>query len=214
MLSAAIYANETYVAPEEPVDFAKDRRYGVASAGFGFRYGRSTDQGIPQYGGYDLQAGVDARGLYGKRVGYAFGLGFHFGGIVPQGVDFSVDVLPVGLGLALPRLGFVALVGGVRPYFASFQPYALFSFPVELRAEIDLGRRVRVIAAAELDFSTVGQGHVPGTDGFSGILALRYGKADDDGQWGRGRYVGLGFWEFRGVPYLGFVLGTQASFAN
>ena len=60
----------------------------------------------------------------------------------------------------------------------------------------------------------VGQGRIPGTDGFSGVLALRYGKADPDGQSGRGRYVGLGLWEFRGVPNLGFVLGTQATFAN
>lgn len=206
------------VLAEEVTDFVPERRFGVAAAGLGFRYGRSTDHGAGDapWSGYDLHFDVAARGLYGKRVGYAFGLGLSVGGIIPQGVDFRFDFLPVGFGIALPRMGFVTLTGGLKPAFSSYDPYALLLFPVELRAEVDVCRCARLIVAAELDFSTVGRGHVPGTDGFSALVALRWGRrrGEQPGMTSRGRFVGVQMWEVRGVPFFGFVLGVEAGFGG
>jgi hypothetical protein len=223
MLAAVVLAQEISVT--EPLrgddgtdrDPVRERRFGVASASLGFRYGTSTDHGTgtAPWSGYAIAFGADARGLWGKRVGYAFGLGFRAGGVVPQGVDGAFDLLPLGFGVALPRMGFVSLVGGLRAAFSSYDPYALLLFPVELRAEIDLSRRVRLILAGELDFSTVGRGRIPGTDGFSALVALRWGRnGGRDSMQARGRYVGLSMWELRGVPFFGFVLGVEASFGG
>lgn len=223
MLDAVVVAQEFVgsAGDGDPIDFAHDRRFGVAAAGLGFRYGRSLDHeaGTRPWSGYDAQFGAFARALYGKRVGWAFGLGFSAGGIIPQGVDFRFDLLPAGFGVALPRMGFVTLMGGIRPAFSSYDPYALLLFPVELRAEIDVCKCARLIVAAELDFSTVGRGTVPGTDGFSALVALRYrarkpGPGERDGSTARGRFVGIQLWEVRGVPYLGFVLGVEAGFGG
>ncbi|CAN5581315.1 hypothetical protein BH09MYX1_BH09MYX1_40160 [soil metagenome] len=207
---------EALALAQETSDFVRDRHFGIASASLGFRYGRSTveDTGDARFSGYDIHLDLAARGLYGKRFGWAFGLGLSAGGILPQGVDLRFDFLPAGIGVALPRMGFVTLVGGIRPVVSSYDPYGLFLFPVELRTEIDLSRVMRLVVAAELDFSTVPRGHVPGTDGFSALVALRYGHGDRDGHLTRGRYVGVQVWEVRGVPYLGFVLGIQAGFGG
>lgn len=223
MLDAVVVAQEFVgsAGSADPIDFVHDRRFGVASAGLGFRYGRSLDHsaGALPWSGYDLQFGAFARALWGKRVGWAFGLGFSAGGIVPQGVDFRFDFLPAGFGVALPRMGFVSVMGGIRPVLSSYDPYGLFLFPVELRAEIDFCRCARLIVAAELDFSTVGRGTIPGTDGFSALIALRYrgGRStsgERSGSIARGRFVGVQMWEVRGVPYLGFVLGVEAGFGG
>ena len=212
---------EAVVVSESAWDPVAERRFGVASAGLGFRYGSSLGRSVSApWSGYDLHFGVDARGLFGKRVGWAFGLGLLAGGIVPQGIDGRVDLLPAGVGVALPRLGFVSLVSGVRLAFSSYAPYALVQFPVELRGEIDVARAWRLVIAGELDFSTVGRGTVPGTDGFSALLALRWGRPTQDQQdqqdqlGSRGRFVGVQMWEIRGVPYLGFVLGVEAGFGG
>ncbi len=222
MLGVVIVAQEVLLTGPlrgggESTDYASQRRFGVASAMLGFRYGVSTDHGTGRepWSGYALALGADARGLFGKRVGWAFGLGFSAGGIVPQGVDGRIDLLPAGFGVALPRMGFVSLVSGVRAAFSSYDPYGLLLFPVELRAEIDYCRCGRIVIAAELDFSTVGRGHVPGTDGFSALLGLRYGpRAARGGEQSRGRFVGIQVWEIRGVPYFGFVLGAGAAFGG
>lgn len=200
-------------APE--VDWVERRDTGLGSAQLGWRHGRTaepTSSAPLVLGPYDLHGGVLARGYYGGRLGPAFGLGFEVGGLIPTGVDLAIELLPVGIGVGLWRSGFLALTGGVRPIFSSYEPHALALFPTELRAEIDLGPRWRVIAAGELRWSSVGsggRGAIPGTDGYAASLALRRGGSSAWEGWSRGRFVGIAVWEQRGVPFLGFTMGVQ-----
>ncbi|WP_437810979.1 hypothetical protein [Sorangium sp. So ce1078] len=196
-----------------PVD---QRKVGVASGVLGLRYGTTPRPRSEALGPYDVHVGVSSRSMLGQRVGPAFGVGIEVGGFAPGGVDLALDVLPAGIGLALPGTGFTTLTGGARLMVSSYGAHGLVLFPAELRTEIDLGAGWRAIAASELRLSPVGRGTIPGTDGFAMTLAFGWAKGrvrpgEEDGwkEWSRGQFAGFTAWELRGVRFIGFTVGMH-----
>lgn len=83
-----------------PVD---QRKHGVSSGQLGLRYGRTLEPRPEALGTYDVHGGIAGRSMLGQRVGPAIGFGFEVGGFAPGGVDVALDLLPVGVAVALPR---------------------------------------------------------------------------------------------------------------
>jgi len=123
---------------------ARDRKYGVGDVDIYTRYAHAargaSANGLTQLG----TVGLDVHGLYGKQVGYAFGLGFDLGLGIDQSFAYGARISPLGWGLALGPSGYMMLIGGIGFDGVSARVPLSGIFPVQLVAAYDVTARVRI----------------------------------------------------------------------
>lgn len=95
-------------------------------------------------------AGLSARGVWGDCSGWAFGLDLELGGAAPAGLVYGGRLYPAGLGVLVGDTGYLALMGGVGVFGVTGSVPAGFELPAEARVELDVTRRARVGARANV----------------------------------------------------------------
>jgi hypothetical protein len=172
---------------------AETRDYGLGTASMYLRYAHSRDA-APLSGLTDLVVGgLSARGLYGKRVGYGFGLGFELGGGGAPGFAFGFDLFPAGVGVALGPTGYLGAFFGVTAGGVSGRIPFTVTLPSELRLEVDVGRDARLgalFAMAWAPGSSARQGGsalVSFADETTIAFSIRFGETFAEGRMNMGR---------------------------
>ncbi len=163
-------------------------------------------------------AGVASRAFAGKRrrrLAYAAGFDFQFGGGVSGGFAYEFDLLPLGLAIRLGDRAHVGVVTGVG--FSGLTGHIDFAmqFPVEAFLEFELGSRLRVMSwgssrwVASSEARTGGVDALPFGDEFVAGVGVRWGVRRDQHQavMGNGYYVGGLYQERLGVRFYGATIG-------
>jgi hypothetical protein len=158
--------------------------------------------------------GLEARLVYGGRVGYGVGLDFHLGAAGPAGFAGGVHLYPVGIGYAISSTGFVGIFSGFGTTGVTGAVPAGAEFPQEIRAEFDITDRARIAMRAQGIF-------IPGLaarrqsatlfdETLLGIYT-RFGKrvSQDNFAFASGTVIGLERRELMGTPVLSLVIGTE-----
>jgi hypothetical protein len=88
--------------------------------------------------------GFGLRGLYGRRVGFAFRLDLDVGAAGPPGFVYTATLFPAGVGVTFGETGVLALRAGVGVFGVTARLAPALAMPAELRLELDVTRRARV----------------------------------------------------------------------
>ncbi|HEY2365519.1 MAG TPA: DUF3750 domain-containing protein, partial [Polyangiaceae bacterium] len=122
----------------------RERRYGLANAWLASSAARPID---PSQAG-NLEGlgtlGLTARGLYGKRAAYGFGLDFAFGAGIPASFVYSAHLFPAGFGVTFGPTGYVGVFAGVGTSGVTTLVPPALEIPIEARFEFDASRWARV----------------------------------------------------------------------
>lgn len=163
-----------------------------------------------------LTVGMSARGLYGGRVGYGFGLEFEAGAARPLGFAGMIHAFPAGIGYALSPTGFIGFFSGIGTSGVTGSVPAGLDLPQELRLQLDAGRLARLVLTARGTFIVGREARQQGQFGFHetqfGVFA-HFGKREGGPQrretFASGHFFGLERREVMGSAFLGLVFGTQ-----
>jgi hypothetical protein len=164
--------------------------------------------------GQMLTVGLSARGVYGGRLGYGFGLEFDVGAAYPLGFAGMIHAFPLGIGYTVSPTGFIGVFSGIGTSGVSNAVPAGLDFPQELRAEFNVGHVARISLTARGTFIALREARRQGQFGFHetqfGAFA-RFGhqRGYDNTSYTSGTFFGLERREIMGSPYLGLVFGTQ-----
>jgi hypothetical protein len=166
--------------------------------------------------------GLSGRGVYSKKhLGYAFGADLELGAGIPAGFAYGLHVYPTGIGWTIGRTGYVAALGGIGVSGVTARVTGGFEVPVEVRAELDAGARVRLGARAACVW-------IPGVDDRRGGSRLSFGdelvlgtfvrigstKTWSWGSMGRGHFLGLERHEVMRSYWLGLTYGVEIDFGG
>ena len=123
-----------------------EHRYGAASIDMHFSLDRIGEPSEARGLADRTTVGLAARGVFGERVGYAFGfdVGIGVGLGAAAGAAYSAHLLPVGVGVVIGDTGFVALTSGIGTSGVSSSVDGAFELPQELRIELDVTRAARL----------------------------------------------------------------------
>jgi hypothetical protein len=204
-----------------PRDSDRQRQYGIGSFYLYSRYARVVDPEDAR-GASDLATvGVEARGSYGRRLGYGMGLDLEAGVGLPLGFAYAARLYPLGLTLMLDDNTFVGAFVGIGSDSVGGSVPAAFAVPAELRLEADLGDAARWGVAARSSLWS-GAPSRRGRELFRGLddeLVLstfaRLGTADPcgcPGHLGRGYFFALERGVLLGSAFLGLKFGIEGDF--
>lgn len=205
----------------DPFTPIAERQVGLATATMSVRALVARDS-LPSGLSSLYLAGLSTRGIYGKRIGYGFGLGFEFGASSAPGFAFGCDFFPAGVALAIGPTGYLGAFFGIGVNGSTARlPYA-FVMPIELRLEVDWTRRARLGAIASISFTPTNDARRGGSDLFSfadesllGVSA-RFGKTFQE----YGTTMGRGYWfrlerrELQRTVFLGGSFGVEIDVAH
>jgi hypothetical protein len=195
---------------------AANRKFGVGDVDIYARYAHAgRDQSAN--GLTDLASiGFDTRGVYGRRAGYAFNLGFQLGMGVDSSFIYDAHVSPIGWGLSLGHSGFILLTGGVGIDGATSRIPASAIFPVQAAMAFDVQHRVRVGFDGTITWVTNSErehgARLLGTgDEFDIGASIRIGKslAMEQFNMGRGYYFRIDRNDQFGTTFYGFAVGIE-----
>jgi hypothetical protein len=164
--------------------------------------------------GQMLTVGMSARGVYGGRLGYGFGLEFDLGAALPLGFAGMIHAFPLGIGYSVSPTGFIGVFSGIGTSGVSNAVPAGLDFPQELRAEFNVGRMARIALTARGTFIAFREARRQGQFWFHetqfGAFA-RFGRQSgyDNMSYTSGTFFGVERREIMGSPYVGLVFGTQ-----
>lgn len=195
---------------------SSDREYGVADAEIYARYARSLRH-TSANGLTDLATvGLDAHGLYGKRAGYAFGLGFALGGGVDGTFAYGMHLSPAGFGIALGKNGYVMLLAGIGFDGATSRVPLSLTFPTEALLAFDVGRNARIGMDAGITWVTNdsrqnGARQLSVGDELDLGTFVRIGRrrSEDHFHTGRGYFLRLDRKGQLGTAFLGISIGLE-----
>lgn len=198
------------VAPS--VALAQRSTLGLASVSIGYErpFGARPERSMRDHGFVEIRIG----GLYGGTLAYAAAVSVAVGGALDGGFVSRDELFPLGVGLRVGDLGYLALLGGVGVDAASAIGAAL-RLPVELRVELDLADEVRLLMASRLawlfghDVLDAGARDLDGIDEGEVMLGVRIGSRTSRGS--SGYYGAVTASERQGARYLGVLVGVAVS---
>jgi hypothetical protein len=216
------FATDGHVSREHEIDRhhgrrndgAVDRQYGLASAWVEANIARPIDPA--HMGGLEGRAavGVVVRALYGKRVGYGFGLDFDLGGGVPASFAYSMHLLPLGVGVMFGPTGYIGLFAGVGTSGVTTLVEPAVELPIEARLEMDVTKHARIGFRGAVSWN-VGTSLRQLEELTVGAFA-RFGKTrryDHQGFVGSGYFIGFERRELMGSAWLGLSFGVESDAA-
>jgi hypothetical protein len=214
------YEDEDFTREFSPVE---ERDFGFAMAHLYARYARSRDADALAGLSDLVVGGISARGIYGRRVGYGFGLGLEIGAsVVDPGFAFSFDLFPAGVAVAIGPTGFFGAFFGVSVGGVTARvPYSIM-LPAELRLELDVTRRARLGAMLAVSWAPAeedrrgGSELFPFADETTLALTARFGKTfpRSGSNMGRGYFFRLERREQMGTTLLGLAFGVEIDVAQ
>lgn len=166
--------------------------------------------------------GLSGRAIYTqKHLGYAFGADLELGAGFPAGFAYALRVYPAGIGWTLGPTGYVGVLAGAGVSGVSARVPGGLELPVEARAELDAGARVRLGMRAAIVW-------VPGVDDRRGGSILSFGdelvtgtfvrigetRTSSWGSMGRGHFFGLERHEVMRTYWLGLTYGVEVDFGG
>lgn len=178
---------------------------------------------------------VDQIGLAGFRlhgfvrgehvpIGYHAGLDLAIGAVLGRhgGLAYEVGFLPVGIGVFLGRSSWLTLGTGIVGSGATGSLDDAAQWPIDVDLELELARRIRVIAWGRMAWDSGAPGRVGGSptipfaDEISGTLAVRIGHHYDQHGFpvGNGPYLGVSYREMLGTKFIGITLGYSIDMAR
>ncbi len=160
--------------------------------------------------------GLTARGVLGDEFGYGFGADLEVGAAAPLGFAYAAYLYPTGIAATLGETGFVGAFAGVGVSGVSARVPGVLELPVELRAELDAGRRARIALAATATWIPAsderrGASVLPFADELTLGAYARLGRTRRryDFTTGRGFFFGLERREIMKTYWLGLVVGRE-----
>ena len=200
----------------------EERSYGVGSTTMFLRYAHVRDP--EQAAGLSglVMGGLAARGVYGKRFGYAFGAGLELGAGGAPGFGFGFELYPAGFAVAIGPTGFFGAFMGVGVNGVTGRVPMTLVLPAELRLELDVTERARIGALFAVNWTPADDvrqsrgGLVPFADENTMALMARFGKTFPkyDTVMGRGYFFRLERREQMRTVFLGFSFGVEIEAAN
>ena len=171
---------------------------------------------------YTLTAGATLRAVIRRGwLAYAAGLDYQFGGGVPGGFAYEVNLYPLGIGTNLGRVAYLAVVigvgaSGVTPHR---MPFAV-QFPAELYFETELGARLRLRLWGRAAWTLGAEARASGTpsaafaDESALGATLRLGRRIDKWRYrsGNGYYLGASYAERMGMEVVTVMFGYSVNF--
>jgi hypothetical protein len=159
--------------------------------------------------------GLSGRAIWGKRVGYAFGLDLELGAGFPLGFAYGVHLHPAGIGLTIDGFSFIMLTAGFGTSGVTARVPSALELPVELRAEIDAGPRARVMLRAGLVWIDTERSQTRLSsfvdETFFGAYA-RFGRRSR--RFANGTFFGLERRDLMDTYWLAFVIGSELDAAR
>jgi hypothetical protein len=200
-----------------------EHRYGAASLDMAIVYDHVAD--ASRAGGLSDRTtfGFAGHAVYGRTVGYAFGFDLGLGAGAPLGFAYGAHLLPVGVGVVLGDMGFIAATSGIGTAGVSSSVRGALELPEEVRIELDFARIARlglhggiVVVPSADDRNT--------TETFFGARARlctraagRFGArrgADASGGGSGGFFLGVDRRELSHTYTLGATLGYEIGFGG
>ena len=169
-------------------------------------------------------AGARLHGFLGGNasVAYHIGVDLLFGSTVNDaGFAYDVALFPVGV---LVRAGKTSIVGfgaGIGGMGAVGAIDDAFTVPVEMTAEVGIGRKLRVLSRARVTYNALAPTRqsaapsVPFADELDAMLGVRVGHYYDDYGFptGNGYFVGVNYRELAHGHMLGLTIGYSIDLA-
>jgi hypothetical protein len=199
-----------------------ERRYGLGVAQLAASVARPIDprlaNGLEGFGTF----GFSGRGLYGKRVGYGFGLDFAFGAGVPASFVYSAHIYPTGFGVMFGATGYAGVFAGIGASGATSIVDGALEIPIEARFEVDASRFARLGFRASAQWNALTPSretsHLanPAFDEIAFGAFARFGRTRQvgrDGFLGSGYFIGVERRETMGTAWLGVSLGVETDAA-
>jgi hypothetical protein len=213
------FATDAHVHREHMVDREErehdqrsepERRYGMANAWLSVSGARPIDP--TKAGGLEGLGtlGFTGRGLYGKRVGYGFGLDFAVGGAVPASFVYSAHLFPTGFGVMFGPTGYIGIFAGIGASGVTTLVPPALEIPIEARLEFDASRWARVGFRAQLSWNLLTPER--GEHELSFGTFARFGKTRQSrnyGFLGSGYFIGVERRELMGTAWLGASFGVE-----
>jgi hypothetical protein len=121
-----------------------EHRYGAASLDMAIAYDHVAD--ASRAGGLSDRTtfGFAGHAVYGTTVGYAFGFDLGIGAAAPLGFAYDAHLSPVGVGVVLGDMGFIAATSGIGTSGVSSSVRGALELPEEVRLELDFARIARL----------------------------------------------------------------------
>jgi hypothetical protein len=169
-------------------------------------------------------AGARLHGFLGTNASIAYHIGadLAFGSTTRDaGFAYDVALFPVGI---LVRAGKTSIVGfgaGIGGMGAVGTLDDALTLPVEMTAEVGIGRRVRILSRARVTYNALaptrqsGAPNVPFADELDAMLGLRIGRYYDDYGFpsGNGYFVGASYRELARGHMVGLTIGYSIDLA-
>ena len=217
------YGRQNRVHRDRQGERERERKYGLASLYLYSHYARVTDPEDAR-GLSDLATvGFEARGGYGKRLGYGFGVDLEAGVGLPVGFAYATRLYPLGLTLGFADNTFLGAFVGIGADGIGGHVPGAFEVPAELRLEVDLADEARWGVSARSSLYS-GAASRRGDGLFSSLgdeLLLstfaRFGTVElcgCPGHMGRGYFFALERGQVLGSAYLGLKFGIEADYGG
>jgi hypothetical protein len=160
---------------------------------------------IQYHFGFDL--------AWGAALGGARGRG---------GFAYDMTLYPIGVAVRFDSTGFVALGTGIGFMGATGSLDDAVLLPFEANLEVDLTKRLRLLARARASYEVGAPGRhdgapsAPFADELEGMLGVRIGHhyMDNGFPSGNGYFVGLATREFERTTYLGLTFGYEVDISS
>lgn len=212
----------SWIYDERTYDGDQERDYGAAMAQMFAgvaRVRRPADAGgLAER----VTVGLQGRAVYAKRhLGYAVGSDLELGMGFPAGFAYGFHVYPAGIAWTIGPTGYIALLGGVGVSGVTARVPGGLELPVEARAELDAGSRVRLgLHATTIWVPRVSERRGGSMLPFGDELVLgtfvRVGRTRTSsfGTMGRGHFLGLERHEVMRTYWLGLSYGVEIDFGG
>jgi hypothetical protein len=208
-LVASLTAGMRPALADAPADALPSERPTLIEATLFARYDRLPGE---VHGG---RAGLSARALLGRRLGYCLGVDLDVGGS-QEGVTYGAVLQLVGAGLRIGDAGLVSLCGGAGVGGARGVVPAALELPVELRARAQLGP-VRLLGWLTGRWTAGsdrrhGGSRIDAADELDAAIAIGWGRQQrywEGTSAGSGPYVGLAYRELMDEQVVAIVMGIE-----
>ena len=200
----------------------EDRQYGLGSTNMFLRYAHARDPEAARDLSGLFMGGLSARALYGKRLAYAFGLGFELGAGGAPGFGFGFELYPAGVAVAIGPSGYFGVFTGIGVNGVSARVPMTLVLPAEVRLELDVTKHARLGALFAVNWTPADDvrqtraGLIPFVDETTMALTARFGKTFEKygTLMGRGYFFRLERRELMRTVFLGLAFGWQLEVAK
>ncbi|MFT3699623.1 MAG: hypothetical protein QM831_41125 [Kofleriaceae bacterium] len=157
-------------------------------------------------------------------IAYHAGLDLALGAVLGRhgGFAYEVGFLPIGVGFFLGRSSWLTIGTGIVGSGATGSLDDAAQWPVDVDLELELTKRIRVIAWGRMAWDTAapsrvgGSPTIPFADEVSGMIGIRIGHHYEDYGFptGNGPYLGFSYREMLGTKFIGITLGYSIDMAS